>query len=320
LKISNETKIGVLTVISVVLLIIGFNILKGNDVFSRSQTIYAEYNDVQGLGSSSPVQVNGLNIGHISSLSIDQHNPGKILVKMTINKNIHIPVNSLASIVSPDLLSSKTIRIAFGDATTFLKDNDTITTGPPGSLTTQVMNEVEPLSLKVQATMGYLDTVLLDIHNLMTPGAKNDIQSSIKQLKVTMANLAITSGRVNEMMQNLLSISGNLKNDNDTINHILSNVKTITSNAADADLEGTIKEFKKSLTQLNGIMAKINSGTGSLGLLVNNKKLYNNLEQSTLNLNRLLEDLRLNPQRYIHFSVFGKKNKVVPLPADSVSQ
>jgi phospholipid/cholesterol/gamma-HCH transport system substrate-binding protein len=320
LKISNETKIGALAVIAVALLIIGFNILKGNNLFSRTQTLYALYDNVSGLAPANPVQVNGLKIGTVTNLEVTNSGVDQIRVKLSIQPGIDIPQNSVARIVSADLLGSKAIVIDFGNATEYLQNNDTIQSAPGSSLTSNLIGDLKPLAGKVQNTLTALDTVLNDFHTSLDNQTRNNLKSSIAELNTTMKNFSKVSQQLDLLVKNLNTITGNLKNNNDTINRILSNTQRITSSIASADITGTINDLHQSVNELDDVMTKINTGQGSLGMMLNDKKLYNNLSSFSYNLNLLSEDLRLNPKRYVHFSLFGKKSKPQPLPGDTLKQ
>lgn len=317
MKISNEAKIGALTVIAIALLVIGFNLLKGRNLLSHTKTLYAFYSNVNGLAPANPVRVNGLQIGSVSDLSVTDQNAGRIRVKLSIQPGINIPQNSVASIVSSDVLGAKSVVISFGNANVYLQNNDTIQSGPASSLTSDLLGDLKPLSGKIQDALTSLDTVLNDLHTSLDNQTRNNLKSSISELNTTMKNFTKVSARLDSVVNNVNDITLNLKNNKDTINHILGNTQRFTASLASADIKGTVQDLHKSIDQLNELMTKVNSGQGSLGLLVNNKKLYNNLQAVSYNLNLLTEDLRLNPQRYIHFSVFGKKNKVQPLPDDT---
>lgn len=317
LKISNETKIGALTVIAVALLLIGFNLLKGNNLFSRSKTVYALYSNVSGLAPADPVQVNGLKIGTVTSLQVTSKGVDQILVKLSIQPGINIPQNSVARIVSADLLGTKAIVIDFGNATEYLQNNDTIQSAPGSSLTSNLMSDLKPLAGKIKNTLTSLDTVLNDLHSSLDNQTRNNLKSSIAELNTTMKNFSGVSAKLNEVMENLNSITVNLKDHNDTINQILGNTEKVTSAIASADLQGTITSLHHSVDEMGDVMAKINAGQGSLGMLLNDKKLYRNMQSVSYNLNLLMEDLRINPQRYVHFSLFGRKNKAQALPGDT---
>jgi phospholipid/cholesterol/gamma-HCH transport system substrate-binding protein len=179
------------------------------------------------------------------------------------------------------------------------------------------MSDLKPLAGKIKNTLTSLDTVLNDLHSSLDNQTRNNLKSSIAELNTTMKNFSGVSAKLNEVMENLNTITVNLKDHNDTINHILGNTEKVTSAIASADLQGTITSLHHSVDELGDVMAKINAGQGSLGMMLNDKKLYRNMQSVSYNLNLLMEDLRINPQRYVHFSLFGKKNKAQSLPGDT---
>lgn len=318
MKIANETKIGVLTVIAVALLIMGFNLLKGNALFSRSTTLYAVYDNVSGLAPANPVEVNGLKIGSVNSLTVVNGNVDQIRVKLTIQPGVDIPQNSVARIVSADLLGSKAIVIDFGNATEYLQDDDTIQSAPGTSLTSNLMSDLKPLSGKIQNTLVSLDTVLNDFHSSLNNQTRNNLQSSIAELNMTMKNLSGVSAQLDHLVKNLNKFTTNLTASNDTITQILGNTRKITGDIAASDLKGTIEQMRHTVGALGEVISKIDSSRGSLGMLLNDQQLYDNLAASTKDLDLLMKDLRANPHRYVHFSVFGRKNKTEPIGADTL--
>jgi phospholipid/cholesterol/gamma-HCH transport system substrate-binding protein len=326
-KVSNETKVGILTAVSIALLFLGFNLLKGRSLFSTGKTIYAVYTQVNGLQPSNGVQVNGLVVGNVANLDVMNASAGKILVTLRITKKIDIPRNSVARITS-DLLGSKTVQIDFGNANDYLKDGDTVYAAVDGSITDALKEQLSPLVSKLEVTLGSVDSVLLTVNSIFDPTTKGNLREAIANLNTTMGNFNKTSASLNRMLDpktgsipasfnNLESITGNLKNNNEKITGILANAEKTTSALANGQLDKTLLELQQMATRLNETIGKLNSTDGSLGLLMNDKKAYNNLQYSLGNLNKLLEDLRVNPKRYVHFSLFGKKSKAQPLPSDT---
>jgi phospholipid/cholesterol/gamma-HCH transport system substrate-binding protein len=318
LKISNETKVGALTVICVALLILGFNLLKGKNLFSRNTILYAKYDNVQGLATGNYVRINGLAVGSVSSLQVMDKEVGQILVRLSIQKGLNIPRNSVASIISSDLLGTKAVRIDFGSSNEYLQNGDTIRSDVERSITQSLTKEIKPLSGKVQVTLGSLDSVLSAINHTLDENTQRNLRASIAGLHATMQNMQRVSVSLNELLGNLNDITANLKQNGDKINRIMDNAEKTTAMLAGSHLDETLNGLNNTVDQLNGIIAKANSTDGTLGLLLNDKKLYNNLQATTRNLNLLMEDLRLNPKRYVHFSIFGKKSTPQPLPSDTL--
>lgn len=317
MKLSNETKVGALLVVAIALLILGFNLLKGNDIFSSDTTLYAVYHDVDGLAAANPVNVNGLKVGSVSSLNVMDEHAGGILVKLTIKSDLSIPTNSVAKIVSSDLLGSKAVVLEFGDANTNLQDDDTISASVSVSMTEKLTSQIAPLSDKIKIILISLDSVLTDVHSTLDSKTQKNLRNSIMSLSETMKNFSSTSAKLDKLVNNFNSFMGNINSQNEKINQILTNTEQATSSLAEADLPGTIHNLNTTVTNFNDLLSNVNEGKGSLGLLMNDDHLYDNLKSATHNLNLLMEDLRLNPKRYVHFSLFGRKSRPSPLPSDT---
>ena len=326
-KVSNETKVGVLAALAIAMLILGFNLLKGKSLFSKSKTIYAVYTQVNGLQPSATVQVNGLVVGSVANLDLMDQKAGKILVTIRITKKIDIPYNSVARITS-DLLGTKAVQIDFGNANEYLKDKDTIYAAVDGSITDALKEQLNPLVKKLEGTLGSVDSVLLTVNSIFDTTTKGNLRQAIAHLNTTMGNFTRTSASLNNMLDpnhgnvkatfdNLESLTANLKNNNDKITAILGNAEKTTAALANGQLDKTLAELQQMATRLNETLAKLNSTDGTAGMLLNDKKAYYNLQNSLNSLNKLLEDLRVNPKRYVHFSLFGKKSKVQPIPSDT---
>jgi phospholipid/cholesterol/gamma-HCH transport system substrate-binding protein len=326
LKINNETKVGILTTVAIVLLILGFNILKGRSLFSNKKTIYAVYQQVNGLQPSNAVMVNGLAIGSVLSLEVMDKRAGRILVTLQINKDIEIPKNSVARI-SSDLLGTRKVEIDFGNTEEVLKNKDTIYAAVDGSITDALKEQLSPLVKKLETTLGAVDTLLITVNSVFDTTTKNNLRTAIAGLNGTMNNLSMATRSINGMLaeegkisgtfDNFAAVSENLKNNNDKISNILTNFDKASGSFANGQLDTTINQLRYTMERLNNVVAKVSSTDGTLGMLVNDRKAYNNLQSSLSSLNKLLEDLRYNPWRYVHLSVFGRKNKVVPIPSDT---
>lgn len=328
LKVNNETKVGILTVIAIVLLVLGFNILKGRSLFSTKKTIYAVYTQVNGLQPSNAVMVNGLGIGTVQSLEVMDQRAGRILVTLQINKNIEIPKNSVARI-SADLLGTRKVEIDFGNTEEVLKNKDTIYAAVDGSITDALKEQLSPLVKKLETTLGAVDTLLLTVNSVFDTTTKHNIRQAVAGLSGTLNNLDRATRNINGMLadggkisgtfDNFNAVSANLKNNNDKISNILTNFDKASGSLAGGQIDTALASLQSTIAKLNEVAGKINSNEGSLGMLMNDRQAYNNLQHSLANLNRLLEDVRYNPWRYVHLSVFGRKNKVVPIPSDSAT-
>jgi phospholipid/cholesterol/gamma-HCH transport system substrate-binding protein len=271
--------------------------------------------------------VNGLVVGNVANLDVMDKNAGRILVTLRINKKIDIPHNSVARITS-DLLGSKAVQIDFGNANEYLKDGDTVYAAVDGSITDALKEQLSPLVTKLEVTLGSVDSVLLTVNSIFDTTTKGNLREAIANLNATMGNFNRSSASLNKMLDpktgsvavtfsNFESISGNLKNNNGKIEGILSNAEKATSALANGNLDKTLQDLQSMAANLNATINKLNSTDGTAGLLLNDKKVYNNLQNSLGSLNKLLEDLKANPKRYVHFSLFGKKSKAQPIPSDT---
>ncbi len=327
MKISNETKIGALAAIAITLLVLGFNFLKGKTFFGKSHTLYAKYTDVQGLAPSNPVIINGLQVGTVFNITTDK-NMKEILVNMNLTKDVNIPVNSVATIKS-NLLTTPALEIKLGDAATYLAKSDTINTEASAGILDAAVQELRPVLGQVRNGVKSLDSLLLNVNGIVDPYAKNNIRSILENLNKTTVGLVASSaslqillnaqtGTLAKSLSNINSFTGNLANNNDKLTGVLTNLDKTTTNLANLDLQKTLNTLTTTIGDLKAAIGKLNSNTGTAGLLLNDTKLYNNLTATTNKLNLLLDDLKTNPKRYINISVFGKKNKpsalMVPLP------
>ncbi len=312
MKITNETKVGILAVVAITILIVGYGFLKGNDVFSSENEFYAKYDEVSGLTVSKPVLVNGFQIGRVSALTLQPN--GQILAQFKINPKYEVPKNSIARLASTDLLGSKAIIFDLGNGNQFAVDGDTLN----ANMQKNLIEQVQPLQKKAEQMIGRLDTILTSMNATLSPEFQKNFNSSFASIAHTMKTLEGTtkkvdglvgsqSSRIAAIMGNLESISANFKNNNAKITSIMNNINKVTDEAAKANFAQTMANANKAIADLQATITKVNNGQGSLGLLLNDNKLYDNLNSSAANLNNLMLDLKANPKRYVSFSVFGGK-------------
>lgn len=326
MKISNETKIGALTAIAIALLILGFNFLKGKDLFEHSKKIYAVFKSVEGLETSNSVKIKGLEVGSVYTISPVNKNVDGIVVAISMKKDVNIPKNSIA-IIDAGLIGSADIIIKKGDSRDLINDGDTLTTQEKGNLLSEVQSNISPVVSRLSSTLGSLDSLIRVIGGLFDPTVKNNFAAIIANLARSSASLQVIlnekTGALAHSMVHLDSFTNNLANNNQRITGTLDNLEKTTGKLANAKIDETLKSAQDAMTSLNNAVNKMNSTSGTLGLLLNDKKLYQNLESTTRSLNTLLDDLRVHPKRYVNISVFGKKDKSGPLSAplsDSTNQ
>lgn len=329
MKISNETKVGALTAVAITLLILGFNFLKGKTLFKTGNFIYAKYTDTKGIMVSNGVFINGFQVGSVYDIENADKNLSTIVVAIKLKDNYNIPANSIASI-KENPLGNASITIALGDAATYVKSGDTILTASNAGLLGDVMNKLGPVGDQIKATVGSLDSVLKNINTIFDPATKNNLQEVIANINKTTASLVVSSASIQAMlnqqtgtittsMNNVSSFTKNLADNNEKVTRMLGNVEKTTENLSKADIDGTVAQLKTSIETLNTILGKMSSTDGSLGKLLNDKALYDNLTNTVRSANILMDDLRVHPKRYVNISVFGKKDKTGPLmaPLDS---
>jgi phospholipid/cholesterol/gamma-HCH transport system substrate-binding protein len=325
MKISNETKIGVLAAVALAALILGFNYLKGSSLFQHTKQLFAVFDNVEGLEVSNAVQVNGLTIGSITAINeSDKDLSNGIVVTITLKKDVRLPKNSTAEI-SSGLISAATITIAKGDDKEYLVNGDTIETKKRANLLSQVQSSVNPVILKLGGTLTSLDSLIEVIGSMFDPRLKNNFSTIIANMASSSAELQkllnAQTGYLAQSLKNLSEFTGNLSKNNDHITHTLDNVDRTTSSLASAKIPEAIQGLTTTLDDLRATIQRINSNNGTLGLLINDKHLYQNLESTTRSLNILLDDFRAHPKRYVNISVFGKKEKggYLTAPLDSTA-
>jgi len=319
MKISNETKIGTMAVVGIVLLVLGFNFLKGNNLFKKNNYIYAKYQDVQGLSKSNPVVINGLQVGRIENLDGGKYMK-QIIVTVSLTKDVKIPDNSLA-VINPNLLGgSATLEIQLGNSASYLKEGDTVLTTLSGGAFDEALKVINPVLYEVRNSVKSLDSVLHVVTSVFDPATKNNIKGIIANLNSTTSSFALSAvslekilnvqnGALASSLNNVNAFTANLNSNNAKLDSILENTRIVTANFAAINLKKTLDTLNVAINNFKESSEKINSKDGSLGLLLNDTKLYDNLQSTANKLNILLDDVRTHPKRYVNISVFGKKDK-----------
>lgn len=306
MNISKELKVGIVVIVSLGLFYYGFNYLKGANVFKSGTAYFAEYPNVNGLAPDDPIFIQGYRIGKVNGTYFNI-NSGKILVELLIlNKEIVIPENSEAIIASSGLLGGKQINLKLGNSSTLLEEGDTISSGTEGDLIDSFTSSLEPFEKSAMEAVTSVDSVMKLVQAVLNKKNRKAIDESLANLSTTLSSLNSASAGLDELVSsekkrlsliisNLGTMSANLSAFSDTLN--------------DLEIKQTIDEANLALSNANSILTKINEGEGTMGQLVNNDSLYMNLESASKNLDKLMVDFQENPKRYVHFSLFGKKDK-----------
>jgi phospholipid/cholesterol/gamma-HCH transport system substrate-binding protein len=316
IKIRKEVIVGFLFVAALVILVWGIMFLKGTELLRNRMIVFAVYERVNGLVPANPVSINGLKVGQVKSLYFSKQDPRKIIAVLYIdNENYPIPANSVARIYSSDLMGSKEIEIVLGDAKVMLKNGDTLASATEATLGEVVSQQLAPIKKKAENLISSIDTLATVMNQVMNQNTRDNLIEAIDHIKQTLGTLAHTAQNLDTLVSternnlariinNVESISLNLKNNNDKISNILANFSDISDSVAKARIPATFGKVNKTLTDLDTVITRINRGYGSLGLLVNDQKLYQEIEKAARDLNLLLEDIKANPKKYVKVSVF----------------
>ena len=302
MKISYEIKTAVLVLLGILMFIIGFSYLKGNHVFISDRTFYAIYDDVEGISKGTPVTISGFNVGSIQNIEFFNDSE-KLLVKFRVENKINFSKNSIAQIYETGLIGGKALAVITKPGIV-AESGDTLSSAIAPGLTELVNDKLSPLQEKIESTFVSADSLLIAINNILDNQTQSNIKNTFEDLSETVENVKFSTSK----FENLLE-----ENEN-KISNIINRIDITSSNLSNfsnsfADLEKTIENFSKTSDNLNLILSEISSGNGTFNKLIFDDSIVNFLNSASENINLLLEDLRLNPKRYVHFSLFGKKNK-----------
>lgn len=325
MTVSNETKVGALTAVAITLLILSFNFLKGKTLLKTGNYLYAKYTDTKGVKISNPVYVNGFQVGAVADIENADPTLKSLIVAIKLTDAYDIPANSVA-VINENPLGTPSIEIKLGNSQSFLQQGDTLQTAESKGLLSGVMDKLGPVTEQLEKTIETLDVVLKNINSVFDPQTKNNLQAVIANVNKTTESLVISSASLQQMlnqqtgaiaqsMNNVNKFTKNLSDNNEKVSQTLTNVTKTSENFAKADLAGSVDQLKAAIGNLNKLVEKVNSTDGSLGKLINDKTLYNNLNNTIKSANILVDDLRVHPKRYVNISVFGKKDKTGPLMA-----
>ena len=332
MKLSNEVKVGILAAISLVVLIFGYNYLRGKGVFTTENVFYAEYPKVDGLLAANPVLMNGLQVGIVENIYLKEDGSGKIMISFTVDPNIKINSLASANIISTGLLGDKALNLVIPPIeknvqTKFLASNDTIRGVAEIALTEMALNEINPIKEKVENMLATLDSTLVAVNYLLRSSemietinglsrSVESVQRSIKHIDGILANVnAFTETdlkKIGGILSNTEDITTGLKTSLVRVDGLVSSAERVTNNVASLELEktlGTVNETlataNNALVEVTGITKKINNGEGSIGLLFKDEALYNNFALASNDLDKLLVDFKANPKRYIGLSLIN---------------
>ncbi len=311
MKLRNEYQIGITVLVTFIVLIIGINFLKGKTLFSGQKTYYAIYDDVTGMHESSYVYVNGMKVGYVVKISPMTRKNDKFLVELSIDKKIEIPKDSRLTMFSTGLMSGQALRIDLGKSTALLQTKDTMQGGIEKGLT----DEISPIGETLSSVLKRIDTLTNTLNRTIDEQAKQNIQltlTNINQISQRLNSVAMNvdnlvakdKDKLDRIVSNVESITRNLVNNNQAITNIISCFDNISSDIEKQNIGSTLAKVKTSLESINSMLNKIERGEGNIGMLLSDEGLYRNVTSAAKDLDELILDIKKNPKKYIHVSVF----------------
>lgn len=320
MKVSREFLIGVVVIISLTLLYMGVNFLKGVNLFRKQQKYYAVYTNAAGLVASNPVILNGFKIGIVKDVHMNENGDGTIVAEVVINDaHLKIPDDTKLEIYDADLFGGKAIQIVLGKSPSLAEIGDTLNSSISLGLTDAIKQEIEPLKLKTSKLFSGVDSLMNSLNGILGGGETQGLGDIFTNLKSTLTNLEGTTSKLNVLLEennpklnaifsNVESITGNLKNHNAELGAAITNIKNISDTVAALNLTQTMAKVNSSLADFNAILTSVKSGQGSLGKLITSDVLHAELVEASKSLDYLLDDMRVHPKRYLSFSLIGKKD------------
>jgi phospholipid/cholesterol/gamma-HCH transport system substrate-binding protein len=316
-KFSKEIKVALLGIAAIVALYVGFMVLKGSDLFSRTRTFHAIYQTVDGLNVSNPVLLSGIAVGHVQGLQILHDQGNHVLVTMDINKDVVVGDSTIAILSSSDLLGSKAIVLNSRNHSTLYEGGDTLISFVERSITEIITEKSAPL-------LGTIDTTLMKLNSLFEEDSKRNIQGIIRNTEATTAALkdllVMNQRNIQQITANLSALTGSLRRSEQDFSRISANLAQMTDSLKELEISQMVRAMNTTVQEAQALVQKMNSETGSLGKLVNNDSLYQNLNRFSADLDKLMVDIRERPGRYVHFSVFGRKDKYTVENAENVER
>lgn len=299
MKLTKEIKIALVAIVGILVMYFGINFLKGMNLFSTNNAYYMTFDDIQGLGASTPIYADGYKVGTVDGLEYDYKENGPIKVKVDINKDLRIPQGSKAEIVK-DLMGNLQVNLLLAN-----NPRERVEPGGiiPGAVNGGMMDKAANLIPVVEKMLPKLDSILTSVNALLADPA---LAASLHNVETITSNLTVSTRELNTLMAGLnKQVPGMVRK----ANGVLDNTNRLTANLASLDVQGTLNKVNQTFESAHQFTEKLNSNQGSLGLLMNDTKLYDNLTSTMSHADSLVIDLKAHPKRYVHFSVFGRKDK-----------
>ena len=307
---NKEIRTGIIAIFTIVVLIYGLNYLKGLNILDKNRIFHAKYDNIDGLLKGSVISLNGFNVGIVSNISLQSDN--SLLVSVKINEDFDVPANSILKISNQDLMGTKGISVILGNSDLLAKNNDTLIAEIENSLQDEVNKQILPLKNKAEGLISSVDSLIVIFTSVLNTDARKNLASSFKNLDETfilmsesmkeLNKLVVTNEKnISNSIKNFESITGNISDNNESIENILKKLSSISDSVSSKDIGDIIKN-------LNNITNKISVGQGNLGLLNSDDQLYRNIEKTTNDISILVEEIKKDPKKYFNFSVLGNRN------------
>ncbi len=294
-----EIQIALVAIFGVVVLFFGMRFLKGLSLFSTANTFYASFKDISGMTKSSPVYANGFKVGTVADIDYDYTNSGNIMVELDLKKEFQPPRGTVAEIASDIMGNVKVILMMPHEAAGVLSEGDTIN----GDIARGMMDKAAGMVPKVEEMLPKLDSIMASLNVLLADPA---IRNSLHNVEKITNDLTVTTRQVNMLMK---SVNGQMPGILTKANNVLDNTEQLTKNLSEIDVAKTMAKVDATLNNVHEMTEKLNSNEGTLGLLMRDRQLYDNLTATMRDADSLVVDLKAHPKRYVHFSVFGRKDK-----------
>ena len=306
MKLSREIKTAILIIGCIIIFIFGFNYLKGTSLLSNEKTIHALYDEVEGLVVGANITIRGLNVGKVKVIDFND-DFAKIKVTFSIRDDLNFSNKSVAQLYEAGLIGGKAIAIIPKyDTSNIIKNGDILFSEIKPGLTELVNQQIAPLQDKIEGLLTSADSLFAGISNVMNYETQNNLKMTLEGLASTIENVNILSSNINDILN---ANEKELKSTINNLSKISGNLNKITDSLKQMPLSSTVKNFEDTSLHLKEIIERLNSGEGSAGMILNDNKLYDNLVNSSEALEALLSDLKSNPKKYVHFSIFGRKEK-----------
>ena len=317
MRLSRELKTGIIVIGGILLFIMGYSSLKANPIFNDSKVFHAVYDHVGGLQTGTQVSINGFTVGKVNDIRFKDRS-GKLVVTFTVDKSFDFSENSIAELYDTGIIGGKGVQIIpVFDGATLARSGDTLTARIRPGITELVQQKLSPLQIKVEDAVSNADSLLVNFNEVLDAGTKQNLQESVAGLNQLIKSLQGTSNTLNEFLD---SNQSQLDSAVGNIATMTANFSKISDSLSQAGLSQTVRNLESTLASLDTVLKRIEHGEGTLGKLMEDDALYDNLASASQELDLLLQDLRLNPKRYVHVSVFGKKQKEYIVPEEDPAE